>query len=726
MKHLNKNNTNKSFNQPSNDYSRRDFLKKIGLLGGGIIVYCTAGNPLKTAAQPGFGAPPDFNSFLRIGTDERVTCFIGKIDMGQGTVTSFPQIVADDLDVAYDSVDMIMGDTEKCPWDVGTGGSMAIRIAGVQVRAAAAEARGVLLELAAEYFRCALDNLRTEKGMVFNKNNPERKVSYGKLAKGKLIERHLTEKPPVKPPSDFKHIGKPYFHQDAYEKVTGKARYAGDLRFPGMLYACVLRPPAHGAKLKSLDLSEADKIKGIQVIQDHNLTAVLHEIPDEARKALDKIKAVFDIPKTGLNDKTVYDHFLKVPQQARINEQKGNIEEGIKLAADIFEETYVSAYVAHAPMETHTSVAKVENDKITIWASTQAPFGIQTSVARTLKISPDKVRVITPYVGGGFGGKLTMPMLQIECNREAIEAARLSRLTGKPVQVAFDRAEEFFFDTYRPAAVVKIKSGIDRSENMILWDYEVYMAGEKCTEVVYDIPHNKVKVYGSWMMPPPEAHPFPVGTWRAPGGPNNLHAKELQISIMAAKAGIDPLEFRLKNLKDEKMIGVLKAAADRFGYIPSKPNSGRGYGISCGIEADTYTAHMGEIEVDRLTGRIKVKRVVCVYDMGLCVNPQGTKIQIEGCCIMGLGYALTEELKFSDGVIFDKNFDSYEIPRFSWVPEIETVILKKDHDPPHGAGEPGVIGMGAVVATGVFDATGAKLLEMPMTPERVKAALAKV
>ena len=252
------------------------------------------------------------------------------------------------------------------------------------------------------------------------------------------------------------------------------------------------------------------------------------------------------------------------------------------------------------------------------------------------------------------------------------------------------------------------------------------MAGERCAEVLYDIPHNRVNVYGSWMMPPPGAHPVRVGAWRAPGGPNNVHAKEMQISLMAAKAGIDPLEFRLKNLKNEKMIGVLKAAAEKFGYKPSKPLSGRGIGISCGIDANTYAAHIGEIEVDKKTGEIRVKRVVCVYDMGLCVNPQGTRIQMEGCCVMSMGYALSEGLKFSDGVVHDKNFDTYELPRFSWVPEIETVILKKDDDPPQGAGEPAVIGMGAVIATGVFDATGAKLFEMPMTPERVKAALKKI
>jgi nicotinate dehydrogenase subunit B len=724
MKNEQQNNFKKSVISPEIDYDRRDFLKKMGLLGGGIIVYCTIGNPIKSSAQ--LGPPPDFNAFLRIGTDERVTCFIGKVDMGQGTITSFPQIVADDLDVAYDAVDMIMGDTDKCPWDVGTGGSMAIRILGVQVRAAAAEAKGVLKELAAEYLKCPVENLQTKNGEVFDKKKPAMKVTYGTLTKGKVIERHLAQKPPVTSPSDFEYIGKPYFHQDAYEKVTGKAEYAGDIRLPGMLYASLLRLPAHGATLKSVDLSGAKKIEGVQVIRDDDLIAVLHENPDEARKALGKIKAEYDMPKTGLNDKTIYDHFVKVPVQAKINEQKGNIEEGSKLAKEIFEETYVSAYVAHAPMETHTSVATIENGKVTVWSATQAPFGVQSSVAEGLKIPTDKVRVITPFVGGAFGGKLTMPMMQLQCNLEAVEAARLAKLTGKPVQVTFTRAEEFFYDTYRPAAVIKIKSGIDGSGKVVFWDYDVYMAGERGAEVIYDIPHNKVNVFGSWMMPPPEAHPFKVGPWRAPGGPNNIHAKELQMTIMAAKAGIDPLEFRLKNLKDEKMIGVLKAAADKFGYTPSKPLSGRGYGISCGIDANTYVAYIGEIEVDKKSGEIRVKRVVCVYDMGLCVNPQGTKLQMEGCCVMSMGYALTEGLRFSDGVVLDSNFDTYELPRFSWVPKIETIILKKDNDPPQGAGEPAIICMGAVIAAGVFDATGAKLFEMPMTPKRVKEALSKV
>jgi nicotinate dehydrogenase subunit B len=705
------------------DYDRRDFLKKMGLLGGGIIIYCTIGNPGKSMAQPESGTFPDFNTFIRIGTDERVTCFTGKVDMGQGTITSFPQLVAEELDVAYDMVDMIMGDTDMCPWDIGTGGSMSISVAGSQIRSAAAEAKGVLKLLAAEHLKCQIDRLSTKNGVVFDKKKPDKMVTYGTLAKGNIIEKHLEKRPTVTSPDEFEFIGKPYFHKDAYDKVTGRVQYAGDIRLPEMLYAGILRPPVHGALLKSIDFSKTKKVEGIQVIEDDNIIAVLHETPDIARIALGMVKAEYDLPTTVFNDRNIYEHLLRTSPQAQIKEKKGEIEEGVKLAKKVFEETYKSAYVAHAPIETHTSIANIENGKITIWASTQSPFAVQRSVAEGLKLPADRVRVITPFVGGAFGGKLTMVT---DSNLEALEAARLAQLTGRPVQVSFSRAEEFFYDTFRPATIIKIKSGIDDSGRIVFWDYNVYMAGDRCSEVIYDIPHHMVNINGTLMMPQPGTHPFRVGPWRALGGSNNIHAKEMQISLMAAKAGIDPLEFRLKNLKDEKMVEVLKAAAKKFGYTHSKPVSGRGYGISCGIDAETYVAQIGEIEVARTTGEIRVKRVVCVYAMGLCVNPQGTKIQMEGSCIMGMGYALTEGIRFSNGAILDKNFDTYRIPRFSWVPRIQTVILKKDKDLPHGAGEPAITGMGAVIATGLFDATGAKLNEMPMTPERVKAALARI
>jgi nicotinate dehydrogenase subunit B len=707
------------------EMDRREFLKRMGVLGGGIIVYCSVGDSLTCSAQmpqmPRSNSPTDYNAFLRIGVDERVSLFVGKIDMGQGTITSFPQIVAEELDVAYESIDIIMGDTDLCPYDFGTVGSMGIRIHGVLVRNAACEARGVLKELAADYLKCPIDRLQTKDGVVFDKTRPDKRVTYGSLTKGKVIERHLKELPPLKSPSEFTVMGKPYLHQDAHDKVTGKAKFAGDIRLPGMLYASILRPPAHGAKSKSVDLSEVKKMKDILVVEEDDLIAVLHKSPDEAKKALKKIKAEYDMPKTGLDDKTIYDHFLNVSLEPYTLNQKGDIIKGRELAKEIFEETYLSPYVAHTPIETHTAIANVENGKVTVWSSTQSPFPLQESLAKTLGLSKEKVRVITPFVGGGFGGKA-----QSNANRESLEATRLTMLTGKPVQVAHTRAEEFFYDTFRPAAVIKIKSGLDGSGNIVFWEYDVYMAGNRCADILYEVPHYLVKVHGDWMRPPEGAHPFSVGPWRAPGAGNNIHAKELHMSIMAAKAGIDPLEFRLKHLKDERMIELLKAVADKFGYTPSKQPSGRGYGISCAIDANTYVAHMAEVDVDKASGKIEVKRIVCGYDMGLCVNPQGTRLQMEGCCIMGMGYSLAEGLRFSNGEIFDRNFDTYHIPLFSWLPKIETIIVENNSYPPQGGGEPGIVGIGAIIATGVYDATGARLFNMPMTPERVKAALQKV
>ena len=374
----------------------------------------------------------------------------------------------------------------------------------------------------------------------------------------------------------------------------------------------------------------------------------------------------------------------------------------------------MNSYVAHAPIEPHTAVAKIEGNKATVWASTQTPFPAQEEIAQALGFPSKNVRIIPPFVGGGFGGKTR--------NMQAVEAARLAKLTGKPVKVAWSRAEEFFNDTFRPAAIVKIKSGIKDSGKIFLWDYIVYFAGERGSQQFYDIPHHRTASTGGGWRGTPGSHPFGTGAWRAPGNNTNTFARESHIDIMASKAGIDPLEFRLKNLKDKRMLGVLTAAAEKFGWTKSKAAKGRGYGISLGIDAGTYVAHMAEVEVDK-KGAVQVKRVVCAQDMGLSINPEGAKMQIEGCITMGLGYALTEEIHFKGGEIFDLNFDTYEIPRFSWLPKIETVLIEAKDSPHQGGGEPAIICMGAVVANAIFDATGARLFQLPMTPERIKAAL---
>jgi nicotinate dehydrogenase subunit B len=695
--------------------ARRDFLK---IAGGGIVVAVSLDelSGLQEARRQGPTYPEDFNAYLRVGEDGRVTGLTGKIEMGQGAITSLPQMIADELDVAVDAVDMVMGDTDLCPWDMGTFGSMTTRYFGPALRAAAAEARAVLLELASEKLGAPKERLAVRDGVVRDTSRPNAVVSYAELAAGKRIERHITPKPSPKPVGEWRVMGKPFLHRDALEKVTGKALFTGDIRLPGMLYAKVLRPPAQGATLRSLDTSAAERTAGAKVLRDGDLVAVLHELPDAAESALALIKAEYDVPEAKLDEDNIFEHLQAVAPEARVVAEGGSLEKGEAAAVSRFDATYLNGYVAHSPMEPHTALAKVEGDRATVWASTQAPFRLKEEVAQTLGIPPASVRVFTPFVGGGFGGKTR--------NIQAVQAVRLSKLAGKPVQVAWTRADEFFNDSFRPAAVVTIRSGMDGTGKIVFWDFDVLFAGDRSAAQFYDIPHHRTVSRGQWGGGGGAAHPFAVGAWRAPGSNTNVFARESHIDIMAAKAGTDPLEFRLRNLADERMKKVLRAAADKFGWKTAASPSGRGVAIVTSDYLGTYVATAAEVAVDRKSGRIQVKRVVCAQDMGQCINPAGSLIQVEGCIMMGLGYALTEEIRFKGGEVRDLNFDGYEIPRFSWLPKIEAFIIPNDGLPASGGGEPAIINMGAVLANAVFDATGARLFRLPMTPARVKAALA--
>jgi len=477
-----------------------------------------------------------------------------------------------------------------------------------------------------------------------------------------------------------------------------------------MLYAHILRPPSHDATLVDVDVSGAEAVEGVQVVRDGDLIAVLHRYPDVAETALAKIKARYNTPPSNLDEKTIFDHLVDAAPEGEVVSKHGNLDKARQSSTTVVENTYLDGYKAHAPMEPHAAVARIEGDRATVWPSSQNPFGVKDEVAGALGIPPENVHVISPFVGGGFGGKSR--------NRQAVEAARLAKLTGKPVQVAWTRAEEFFFDSLRPAAVVKIRSGLDAKGHIDYWDYDVYFAGSRGADHFYSIPNHRTVSRGARGV-----HPFATGAWRAPGNNTNTFARESQIDVMASKAGIDPVEFRLRHLTDEKMQRVLKAAADKFGWKPMKAPSGRGFGVACGIDAGTWVATMAEVEVEKDTGKVKVKRVVCAQDMGLVINPEGATIQVEGCITMGLGYALKEDIRFKGGEVLDLNFDTYEIPRFSWLPRIETVLIDNPHSDPQGGGEPAIVTMGGVIANAIFDAVGARVLQMPMTPDRVLQAM---
>ena len=696
--------------------SRREFL---GLTGSGLFVFFWAGTRgfSQETARPSqrFGYPEDFNAYLRIAPDGRVTCLVGKIEMGEGVMTSLPMMLADELDVALDSVDIVMGDTDLCPWDMGTFGSLSTRQFGPILRKAGAEARAVLLQMAAERLNASVERLNTKDGVVSDPSTGNH-VSYGELVQGKRIERHLDkDKVVVKPASALKIWGQSPVRRDGLDKVTGKGKFAADFVLPGMLHARMLRPPAHGATLKHVDTSAAEKIEGVRIIRDGELIAVLHIHRDVADRAKSLIKAEYEVPPVTLDDRTIFDHLLKVAPQPRVVDESGDLKQGEKLSKTIVEETYLNSYVSHAPIEPHSATAAMENGRVTVWVGTQTPFPVKQRVAEALGLRPEKVHIIVPYVGGGFGGK--------SASQQAMEAARLAKITGQPVQVLWDRSEEFFFDTFRPAAVVKIRAGIDGTGRLTLWDFRVIAAGEREAKSFYDAPHRRTTSSGEWSDENPELHPFAVGPWRAPSVNTNTFARESHMDTLARNAGLDPVEFRLKNLSNKRMRNVLQLAAKQFGWKPAEKQHGHGYGVSCGTDTGTYVAMIAEVVVDEGTGAVRVNRVLCVQDQGATVNPEGTRQQIEGGIMMGLGYALSEEVRFRGREILDRNFDSYALPRFSWLPKIESFLVDNPDLPASGCGEPPIINVGAVVANAIYDAVGARVLQLPMTPARVKAAL---
>jgi nicotinate dehydrogenase subunit B len=695
---------------------RRAFFK---ILGTGIIIFFRpwgAIDLLGLTAEQARSLPKDFNAFLQIAGDGTVTCFTGKIEMGQGIITSLPQMMADELNVPIEKVKIIMGDTDLCPYDQGTWGSLTTRAFGPNMRAAAAEARAVLVELASAHLGVPVSQLEVRDGVITDVKNAKNSVTYSQLTKGRRIEKFLDVKPSVEDFSKFTYVGKPLHRSDAAIKVTGEAKYTGDYKLPGMVFATILRPPSHGAKLTSADVSGAEKIPGVKVVRDGDLIAVLHENKDIADQAVVKIKAEYSFNEMPVNDKTIFEWMLKADSKANVVRTKGDLDTGRKESEKIFESEFHDPYLAHAPIETHTALAQLTGDKMTVWAATQTPYPLQESIARELGCPLEKVRVIVPFVGGGFGGK--------SAYQQAVEAAKLAKMSGKPVMVVWSRDEEFFYDNFHSAAVVKIKSGIDKEGIIRLWDYHVYYAGTRGAETIYDVPNSKTTDYSRKADGPP-VHPFATGPWRAPNNSTNTFAREVQIDIMAAAAGIDPFEFRMRNLKDEKMIACLKAVAEKFGYTPGKAPGGRGIGIAIGTDAGTWVAHMAEVKVDKNSGKVEVVRIACAQDMGLCVNPEGATIQMEGCITMGLGYTFSEELMFEGGNILSRGFDSYSIPRFSWLPKIETVILDRKDKPPQGGGEPAIVAIGAVIANAIFDATGARVYRMPITPARVLEALKK-
>jgi isoquinoline 1-oxidoreductase len=688
--------------------SRRNFLKK---LGGGLIVAFTIG---KISILDSWAAHPEvamlnFNAYLRVKEDGRVDCYTGKIEMGQGVGTSLAQAVAEELEVSIYSIDMIMGDTELCPYDDGTWGSMTTRFADPVLRAAAAEARILLVQLAAEQLKVAPEVLEVKDGIVYVKNDASRKISYAALTKGQKIIQTLKDKPAIKKAKDFKVIGTPIIRLDAEAKVTGKAKYAGDIKLPGMVYASIVRPLVFGSKKLSVDSSKLVGFEGAKLIEDGDLVAVVHPNSEIAYAAAQKVKVTWKAPEHKVDQDTIFKYLEDSIKDSRVHQEGGNLATGKTLSETVIEGDYLDGYKAHASIETHCASCFFEGDKLTMWASTQTPFGTRKRIAETLNMPLEKVHLKQILLGGGFGGKIS--------DLQAVEVAKIAKACSKPVQLIWSRREEFMFVGFRPAAVMKVTSGVDRNGKLKLWNFDIYCAGTRGTELFYDVENNRTRMFDDESV-----HPFDVGAWRAPGNNSTTFARESHIDVTAHKLGIDPLQFRLNNMKDEKMVATLELAAKTFGW-ETKKQKGHGYGIALGEDAGTRVALIAEVSVDPLTGIVQPIRVVCAQDMGQVVNPHGATIQTEGGITMGLGYSLYEDIEFNGGTIKTTGFDNYEITRFSKTPKITCVFIDKMDAKPEGGGEPAIICVGGAIANAVFDACGARVNRMPITAERILAAM---
>jgi isoquinoline 1-oxidoreductase len=607
-----------------------------------------------------------------------------------------------------------MGDTDLVPYDAGTFGSRTTPVMYLQLRQAAAAARTLLVGLAAERMGVAREELAVADGRVAHASS-KRSVSFGELTKGrKLVER--IGDVDLASPAAWSVAGTSTPKVTGPSIVTGAHRYTSDMKLPGMLYGKVLRPPSFGATLASADTSAAERMPSVTVLREGDAISVAAPSRAAASAAVDAIRAEWKLAPQQ-SAKGLFDYFKKNPAEVqgwrgRSNEEAGSVEAGLAKATSKLEAVYTIAYIAHVPLETRAAVAEWKGERVTVWTGTQRPFGVRGEVAEALGIPEDRVRVVVPDTGSGYGGKHT--------GEAAIEAARLAKAAGRPVKVAWSREEEMTWAYFRPAGVVEIRSGVAADGTITAWEMHNYNSGGSGLETPYRIPNRRVAYH-------PTESPLRQGSYRGLAATANHFARESHMDEMALAVGLDPLAFRVKNLDDKRLRAVLEAAADRFGWAKrAKPAAdaklARGAGVAGGSEKGGYVASCAEVEVDRASGAVRVLRVVTAFECGAIVNPKGLENQVEGAVVQGLGGALFEAIAFEDGRILNAKLADYRVPRFSDLPALETLLLDRKDLAPAGAGETPIVAVAPAIGNAIRDATGVRLRSLPMAPEGIDAA----
>jgi CO/xanthine dehydrogenase Mo-binding subunit len=697
------------------DLDRRDFCKA---LGGGILVFLILGETGVGEAvtqQPGrgrgAGGPTELGAWLHISETGAVTVFTGKVEVGQNIRTSLTQVVAEELRSPVESIQLVMADTDRTPFDAGTFGSQTTPSMAGNLRRVAAAARELLVELAAEEAKVERGTLTVAEGKVHH-GPSKRSFTFGELTKGKKLTKTVGADARTTPASAWKIAGTSVPKVDGRAIVTGKHQYSSDVKLPGMMHGKVLRSPTLHGSLASVDLKAAEAMSGVTVVRDGEFVGVAAANPHLADQALTAIKAEWKTSQP-VSDKTLFEDLKKggggggggAGFGGRGGGTQGSIEKGLAEADHKLQATYTIAYIAHAPLEPRAAVAEWKDGKLTVWTGTQRPFGIRGDLMRAFNLPQERVRVITPDTGSGYGGKHT--------NEAPIEAARLAKAAGKPVKLVWTREEEFTWAYFRPAGVIEVTAGVKKDGTITAWEFHNYNSGGSAIRPLYDIANVKTEFHGS-------RAPLKQGSYRALAATANHFARESHMDDLAHAVGMDPLEFRLKNAKDARLRAVLEAAANQFGWGKSKPDADHGFGIAGGSEKNSYVATCAEITIDKSSGKVHVVRAVTAFECGAILNPDHLKNQIEGAVVMGIGGALFEAIKFDEDKITNPCFSKYRVPRFSDAPALETVLLDRKDAPSSGAGETPIVAIAPAIGNAIFQATGKRLRSLPMAPDGIR------
>ncbi|MFL5680920.1 MAG: molybdopterin cofactor-binding domain-containing protein [Chloroflexota bacterium] len=641
--------------------------------------------------------------WLHVGADGIVTAFTGKMEMGQDNSTALATIVADAVAVERAAVRMVMADTDVCPYDEGTFGSRSIPDAGAMLRAAGRTALRGLLKLASDRLEVSTRDLVAGGGAIATRDGA-RTLDYATLLRGVRKVERVRGGPARAEGVGSNLVGTSRIPGAAVAIVTGRRTYATDVDRPGIRHGWSLEPPVRAARLRSVDVTEARDVPGVTLVEEGDFIGLVASDNATLERAVAAIRAEWDVPR-GPGEGGLAAHLRANPVDVdgwdgAYEDAEGDVDAAVARASATVRATYTVAYVAHVPLETRAAVAEWNGERVTVWTGTQTPFEARSLLADALDIDEARVRVIVPPAGAGFGGK--------HGAGAGIAAARLSRAVGAPVKVRWRHADEIGRGHVRPAAVIDVVAAATTDGTIEALDFLNINSGPSGIEPPYSIPNRRIRYQ-------PAAGPLEQGAYRGLAATANAFARESAIDELAHAAGIDPLELRITNADDERLVAVLRAAAERAGWTAPRP-TGHGVGIACAFEKDSYVATAAEVTVNA-DGKVRLVRFTTAFDCGAIVDPENLANQVEGAAVMALGPAMFEQVHFDGPRITNAALSSYRVPRFTDVPPIEVVLLDRPREPSRGGGEVPLIAVAPAIANAIFAASGRRLRSMPLVPD---------